>query len=98
MKGLMQELLREVVAVATAQGIPLEFSERWEAIAGLLQKLAPNTKGSMLQDVEARRQTEIDVMCGAIIEGGTRLNIPTPYNRAMLGLIKGLEATFRSSP
>jgi 2-dehydropantoate 2-reductase len=48
----------------------------------------------MLQDVEARRQTEIDVMCGAIVEAGTRLNIPTPYNRAMMGLIKALEATF----
>ena len=75
--------------------LKLDFNERWEAITGLLRKLAPNTKGSMLQDVEARRRTEIDVMCGAIIEAGTRLNIPTPYNRAMLGLIKGLEATFR---
>ncbi len=94
MQQLMQELLREVVAVANAQGIPLDYNERWEAITGLLRKLAPNTKGSMLQDVEARRQTEIDVMCGAIIEAGTCLNIPTPYNRAMMGLIKGLEATF----
>jgi 2-dehydropantoate 2-reductase len=94
MQDLMKDLLKEVVAVANAQQIPLEFTERWEAITGLLRKLAPNTKGSMLQDVEARRQTEIDVMCGAIIEAGTRLDIPTPCNRAMLGLIKGLEATF----
>jgi 2-dehydropantoate 2-reductase len=95
MQDLMKELLREVVAVANAQKIPLDFNERWDAITGLLRKLAPNTKGSMLQDVEARRQTEIDVMCGAIIEGGLKAGIPTPYNRAMLGLIKGLEATFR---
>ena len=94
MQDLMKDLLKEVVAVANAQKIPLDFTERWEAITGLLRKLAPNTKGSMLQDVEARRQTEIDVMCGAIIEAGSRLNIPTPYNRAMIGLIKGLEATF----
>jgi len=95
MQELMKALLQEVVAVANAQNIPLDFNERWEAITGLLRNLAPNTKGSMLQDVEARRQTEIDVMCGAIIEAGSRLGIPTPYNRAMLGLIKGLEATFR---
>jgi 2-dehydropantoate 2-reductase len=94
MQELMKALLQEVVAVANAQNIPLAFDERWEAITGLLRKLAPNTKGSMLQDVEARRQTEIDVMCGAIVEAGTRLNIATPYNRAMVGLIKGLEATF----
>jgi 2-dehydropantoate 2-reductase len=95
MQDLMKALLREVVSVANAQNIPLDFNERWEAITGLLRKLAPNTKGSMLQDVEARRQTEIDVMCGAIIEGGAKAGIPTPYNRAMIGLIKGLEATFR---
>lgn len=96
MQELMKDLLREVVAVANAQKIALDFDERWDAIAGLLTKLAPNTKGSMLQDVEARRQTEIDVMCGAIIEAGTRLNVPTPCNRAMVGLIKALEATFKS--
>jgi 2-dehydropantoate 2-reductase len=95
MQEVMKGLLQEVVAVANAQNIPLDFNERWEAITGLLRKLAPNTKGSMLQDVEARRQTEIDVMCGAIIEGGNRMNIATPYNRAIIGLIKGLEAAFR---
>ena len=95
MQALMKGLLQEVVLVANAQNIPLDFNERWDAITALLRKLAPNTKGSMLQDVEARRQTEIDVMCGAILEAGARLNIPTPYNHAMLGLIKGLEATFR---
>jgi 2-dehydropantoate 2-reductase len=97
MQDLMKGLLQEVVAVANAQNIPLDFNERWDAITGLLRKLAPNTKGSMLQDVEARRQTESDVMCGAIIEGGTRLNIPTPYNRVMIGLIKALEASYARS-
>ncbi|MBI5769569.1 MAG: 2-dehydropantoate 2-reductase [Verrucomicrobia bacterium] len=94
MQELMKDLLHEVVAVANAQSIPLDFDERWEAITGLLRKLAPGTKGSMYQDVENRRRTEIDVMCGAIVEAGTRLNIATPCNRAMIGLIKGLERTF----
>lgn len=94
MQELMKDLLREVVAVANAQNIPLDFDERWETITGLLRKLAPGTKGSMFQDVENRRRTEIDVMCGAIVEAGTRLNIPTPFNRAMIGLLKGLERTF----
>jgi 2-dehydropantoate 2-reductase len=94
MQDLMRELLREVVAVANAQGIPLDFQERWDAITGLLKKLAPNTKGSMLQDVEAGRRTEIEVMSGAIIEGGERLGIPTPYNRAMYSSIKALECSF----
>jgi len=94
MQELMKELLREVVAVAQAQKIGLEFEERWPAITSLLGKLAPNTKGSMLQDVERGRRTEIDVMCGAIVEAGQRLRIPTPFNRAMLWLVKTIEAHY----
>ncbi len=94
MQHLLRELLREVVAVANAQGIPLDFTERWEAITGLLKKLAPNTKGSMLQDVESGRQTEIDVMSGAIVAFGKQLKIPTPYNDAMLCLVKAIEASY----
>lgn len=94
MRGLMKNLLREVVAVAGAQNIPLDFTERWAAITGLLSRLAPNTRGSMLQDVEKGRRTEIDVMCGAIIEAGARLSVPTPCNTTMFSLIKALEANY----
>jgi len=94
MQSLMRALLLEVVSVAQLQGITLDFTERWSAITGLLGKLAPNTKGSMLQDVENRRRTEIDVMCGAIVEAGQRLGFATPYNNAMLWLVKALEANY----
>lgn len=97
MSSLMRALLGEVVAVAQAQGIALELDERWAAITALLGKLAPGSKGSMLQDVEKSRQTEIDVMCGAIIEAGRSHGIATPYNHAMYCLVKALEATFSRS-
>jgi 2-dehydropantoate 2-reductase len=91
MQQLMRALLQEVVTVAKAQGIALDFDERWAAITGLLRKLAPNTKGSMLQDVEKSRRTEIDVINGAIVAAGQRVGIPTPFNQAMVWLIKALE-------
>jgi 2-dehydropantoate 2-reductase len=91
--SLMRELLREVVAVADAQGITLDETERWEAITGLLKR-ATGAKASMLQDVERSRRTEIDVINGAIVAAGQRLGIPTPYNNMMLWLIKSLEETF----
>jgi len=97
MLNLMRELLREVIAVAKAQNIPLEFDERWEAITGLLKRCAPNAKSSMLQDVEKGRITEIDVINGAITEAGQRLGTPTPYSDAMVKLIKSLEGTFKSA-
>jgi 2-dehydropantoate 2-reductase len=91
---LMREILEEVVAVAREQDIPLDLDERWEAITGLLKRLNPTAKGSMLQDVEKSRQTEIDVISGAVVEAGRRLNIPTPYNNTMLWMVKALESGF----
>ena len=91
---LMRALLREVITVANAQGFLLEFDERWQAITGLLSRCAPGVKASMLQDVEKGRRTEIDVINGAIVEAGRRLNIPTPYNDSMFWLVKSLEETF----
>lgn len=94
MLDLMAALLLEVVAVAQAQGIEMNYEERWEAITGLLKRCGPNAKASMLQDVEKQRRTEIDVINGAIVEAGQCLNIATPYNNAMVWMVKALEGTF----
>lgn len=94
MKDLMAALLRETVTVAHAQGIPMDYDERWHAIMGLLERIAPTLKGSMPTDIEHKRRTEIDVINGAIVEAGRRLGIPTPYNNTMVWLIKSLEETF----
>jgi 2-dehydropantoate 2-reductase len=94
---LAEALLKEAVAVANAQGIALDFNERWQYISsGMARAAASDNKGkaSMLQDVEGRRQTEIDVINGAIVEAGLRLGIPTPYNQAMVWLIRSLQETF----
>ena len=90
---LMRAILREVVAVANAQDIALDFDERWEFITGLLKRAA-GAKASMLQDVEKSRRTEIDVINGAIVEAGRRPNIATPYNDAMVWMVRALEETF----
>lgn len=94
MKDLMAALLRETVAVTHAQGIPIDYDERWHAIVSLLERIAPNLKGSMPTDIERRCRTEIDVINGAIVEAGRRLGIPTPCNDTMVWLIKSLEETF----
>lgn len=91
--NVMNNVLREAVAVAHAQNIPLDFDERWAAITGLLKR-AVGGKASMLQDVENKRRTEIDVVNGAIVEAGQRLGIPTPYNQTLVWLTKALEETF----
>jgi 2-dehydropantoate 2-reductase len=91
--ALMRGLLREVVAVANAQDIALDEEERWEAITGLLSR-AIGGKASMLQDVEAKRETEIDVINGAIVAAGKRLSIATPLNESMVWLVKSLQGKY----
>ena len=48
----------------------------------------------MLQDVEARRATEIDFLNGGIGRFGRELGVPTPLNDAITALVKGLEASW----
>jgi 2-dehydropantoate 2-reductase len=48
----------------------------------------------MLQDVEARRPTEIDYLNGGIARFGRGHAVPTPLNDAIVALIKGVEASW----
>ena len=88
---IMHDLLHETVSIARAQNIPLDEDTSWATITNLLDSAA-NAKPSMLQDIERRRRTEIDVLNGAIVAEGKRLGIPTPAHKVMLNLIKALEA------
>ncbi len=86
---LFNALIDEGLAVAKALGITLHGDPR-----ELVQKgaRAPGKhKASMLQDVLAKRQTEVDFMNGAIVQWGEKTGVPTPLNRAMWALVKGLE-------
>jgi 2-dehydropantoate 2-reductase len=87
--ALFNDLIAEGEAVAKALGIELHGDPRQ-----LVQKGA-NAPGkhraSMLQDVLAKRQTEVDFMNGAIVKWGEQVRVPTPLNRALWELIKGLE-------
>lgn len=86
---LFHALIDEGEAVAHALGIELDGDPR-----SLVQKgaNAPGKhKASMLQDVEAKRPTEVDFMNGAIVQWGEKVGVPTPLNKALLALIKGLE-------
>ncbi len=53
--------------------------------------LTSNNRCSMLQDVMANRPTEIDSLCGEIVNRGENLGIPTPLNSMLLTLVKGIE-------
>ena len=49
---------------------------------------------SMLEDVLARRPTEVDAITGALVREAERLGVPTPLHSAMYRLVKGKEASW----
>ena len=81
---------RETAAVANALGIELPYPDPAARVWQHCQDVGP-AKPSMLQDIERHRPTEIDAINGAVVREGARLGVPTPYNQALLLLIKGLE-------
>jgi 2-dehydropantoate 2-reductase len=90
---LFEDLIAEGEAVAGKIGIELHGDPR-----KLVQKgaSAPGKhRASMLQDVLAKRQTEVDFMNGAIVQWGEKVGVPTPLNRALWALIKGLEHSWK---
>lgn len=87
--ALFESLIREGEAVARALGIQLHGDPR--ALVAKGANAPGKHKASMLQDVEASRQTEVDFMNGAICQWGEKTKVPTPLNRALWQLVKGLE-------
>jgi 2-dehydropantoate 2-reductase len=88
--GLVDSLLKEGVKVARANELMLGPDYYLDCLDYI--KDAGHHKPSMLQDIEAKRQTEIDYINGKIIEYGARAGVATPYNTTLRSLVKALEA------
>ena len=90
---LFEALIDEGLAVARALGIELHNDPK--ALVLKAANAPGKHKASMLQDVLAHRQTEVDFMNGAIVQWGEKLGVPTPLNRALWALVKGLEDSWK---
>ncbi len=94
LRALVTGLVDEGKAVATAQGITLDADPEALIDHAARPDVAYGHKASMLQDVEARRPTEIDFLNGGIARFGRELGIPTPLHDTITTLIKGVEASW----
>jgi len=94
LRRLVSQLVDEGKAVAAAQGIELDADPEELIDHAARPDVAYDHKASMLQDVEARRPTEIDYLNGGIVRFGLEQGVPTPLNEAVTALIKGLEASW----
>ena len=91
-RELAASMMREAQEVAERLGahfrVPLE-----KRIAGA-EKVGRH-KTSMLQDVEAGRDPEIDALVGAVIELGAVVGVPTPHIQTVYALVKLLGRTLK---
>jgi 2-dehydropantoate 2-reductase len=94
LRALVTGLVDEGKAVAAAQGIELDADPEELIDHAARPDVAYDHKASMLQDVEARRQTEIDYLNGGVVRFGEEHGVPTPLNRAIWSLVKGLERSW----
>jgi 2-dehydropantoate 2-reductase len=98
LRALVSRLVDEGKAVADAQGIVLDADPEELIDHAARPDVAYGHKASMLQDVEARRPTEIDYLNGGIGRFGRELDVPTPLHDAVTALIKGVEASWQQQP
>lgn len=87
---LFKDAMNEVLSIAKVSNIDLR-EEDIDDFVNLMNNFSPMGRTSMLQDVEAKRKTEVDYFAGTVIEMGKKLNIPTPVNYVLFNIIKSLE-------
>jgi 2-dehydropantoate 2-reductase len=89
MDAFQDRILDELLAVVAAKGIVLADPDiRATVKAHCWKKFS---RPSMLQHVQAGKRTEIDALNGKLVEEGAKLGVPTPWNAALVALLKGVE-------
>lgn len=88
---ITEQCIREVIAVANAKGIKLNFNTVTESIQKTTIPKFGSHYPSTAQDVMNKKTTEIETHNGAIVEYGKRLGIPTPYNECVAAFIQVIQ-------
>jgi len=90
---LVHGLVDEGKAVAAAAGIEL-YEDPWEMNVHATQRGSAHYP-SMLEDVESRRPTEIDLITGSLVREAGRHGVPVPLHTALYRLVKAKEESWR---
>jgi 2-dehydropantoate 2-reductase len=93
-KEAMEGAMLELIELSRVRGTGLTEADlgSWY---GTLQGFSPESKTSMLQDVEAGRKTEVEAFAGVVIALGKETGVPTPVNRLFFNLIRTMERSYR---
>lgn len=87
-------VMKEVQTIAKAEGVKNTETMIDEALVSF-NKMIPDGKTSMLQDVEAKRKTEVEMFGSTIVKIGEKHNIPTPYNLVMRDMLEIIHENYQ---
>jgi 2-dehydropantoate 2-reductase len=85
-------LVEEGKAAAQAAGVEL-WEDPWEMNLLATQRGFKHSP-SMLEDVRARRPTEVELINGSLVREAKRLGIPVPLHETVYALVKGKEGSY----
>jgi 2-dehydropantoate 2-reductase len=93
-RNIMEGIAEEVFLVMQGAGYVTHWASVDDYLKTFYEKLLPPTakhESSMLQDIQARKKTEIEALNGAIVHLGEKLHIETPHNMVVCGIVKFME-------
>ena len=93
LKTFAENVAEETCKVANLNGVKIDSNLVKQTI-DFSCKEHGNHKPSMLQDIIAKKRTEIDSLNGAVVKFGLKFKYNTPLNNALLNLIKAKEKNY----
>jgi len=92
-RDTMISAMREVMVLSEKEGINLTETDLTYWL-NVLDRLNPEGKPSMRQDMEAKRFSEVELFSGAVLEFGKKHGVSTPVNEELYRRIKKIEAQY----
>ncbi|MTI49847.1 MAG: ketopantoate reductase family protein [Firmicutes bacterium] len=89
-ENFLRDTMYEVMGLGQKLDIKLDENDI-EYFINHVYSLPPNGKTSMLQDIEGKRKTEVEMLAGTICQLGEENNIETPINKMILNIIRSME-------
>jgi len=93
LRGLVLRLVKEAAKVAEALKVNLTTKDPIRYTLGTAKATGGNIN-SMLQDIRAKKRTEIDSITGEVIRLAQQFGIETPVSESVYALVKALESEY----
>lgn len=96
-RSLLRETMEEIAAVAAARDVELDgdiVTQMMDTAAAF----APETRPSMLVDLEAGKRIELEALNGAVCRLGSEVGAPTPANRFIYTALKPAAERAKDNP